>query len=178
MLSFPNAYCAAAFVFLCLTGSACTPTLNWREVRPEGGGVRVLFPCRPSLERRSVNLAGTDLSMQLSSCQAGGATYALALVPLNEEVQTESIVSAWKLTQVQNLNAVIREDGAWKIKNAGMRPEPTRRLLVGTLPDGEPMQQAVIFFTKDAHLFQATVMGPQLDPEAQAVFFESIQWLE
>ena len=40
--------------------SACTPTYNWREVRPEGSGVVLMMPCKPDSHARRVRLAGGD----------------------------------------------------------------------------------------------------------------------
>ena len=39
---------------------ACSPTLDWREARPEGSGVAALFPCRPDQHERTVRIAGAD----------------------------------------------------------------------------------------------------------------------
>ena len=32
--------------------AACTPTLDWREVRPEASGLVALFPCKPDRHAR------------------------------------------------------------------------------------------------------------------------------
>ena len=55
--------------------AACAPPFDWRDVRPEGSGVTMLFPCRPDRHERAVRIAGSELRMQMHSCTAAGATF-------------------------------------------------------------------------------------------------------
>ncbi len=57
---------------------ACSPALDWREVRPDGSAARVLFPCQPKSQTRQAALAGARMPMTLLSCEADGQTFALA----------------------------------------------------------------------------------------------------
>ena len=58
--------------------AACSPSLNWREVRPEGSDAVMMFPCKPQRFARQVPLAGGKVEMHLSSCTVEGVTYALS----------------------------------------------------------------------------------------------------
>ena len=58
---------------------ACSPTLDWREVQPEGAGAQLMFPCKPSTNVRTLQLAGARIPMALHACSAGQMTFALAV---------------------------------------------------------------------------------------------------
>ena len=55
---------------------ACSPALDWREARPAGSGVSLLFPCRPERqERTGPRSAPPCCRCSCDSCRAGGATF-------------------------------------------------------------------------------------------------------
>ena len=58
--------------------AACTPTLDWREVRPGAAEAVALFPCKPASHARELALAGQQVKLTLHACQAGDATWGLA----------------------------------------------------------------------------------------------------
>ena len=82
---------------------ACSPALDWREVRPEGSGVIALFPCRPDKHERPVRIAGAELRMQLHSCDAAGSTFSLAVVDGAEPVRVEPLLVALKASAAANI---------------------------------------------------------------------------
>jgi len=63
-----------------LTG--CAPTLDWREVRVDGGSLTALFPCRPERRVRDLVLAGAPLRMEMTSCAVAGTTFAATFADL------------------------------------------------------------------------------------------------
>ena len=74
----------SAVLALAAAAAACTPALDWREVRPEGAGLVALFPCKPDRQVRRLPLAGTVVEMSLWACSAAGATYAVAFADVGE----------------------------------------------------------------------------------------------
>ena len=53
----PYAWLAAATLAL----TACSPALDWRQVRPDDAGVEAMFPCKPLSHARTVPLAGQPI---------------------------------------------------------------------------------------------------------------------
>ncbi|NBQ91668.1 MAG: hypothetical protein EBQ88_09800 [Betaproteobacteria bacterium] len=71
-----------AAVLLLAQLSACSPALDWRDVRAQAVGLTMLFPCKPQTQSRSLEVAGRPWSATLWACDAGGMTFAaLALSP-------------------------------------------------------------------------------------------------
>jgi hypothetical protein len=74
--------------------SACTPTFNWRDVGFEQAPVSALLPCKPDRGSRPVQLAGYTVTMHMAGCEAGGATFAVALVQVADAQQTAAVLGA------------------------------------------------------------------------------------
>jgi hypothetical protein len=70
-----------AFVVVCVL-PACTPAFNWREVSFEGLPVLALLPCKPDRATRSVPLADGPQQMVMAGCEAGGATFTVAIIDM------------------------------------------------------------------------------------------------
>jgi hypothetical protein len=67
----------------------CTPALNWRDVAFDDLPVTALLPCKPDRGERSVPLAGANRQMVMAGCEAGGATFTVAVIRLDDSVQLE-----------------------------------------------------------------------------------------
>jgi len=49
--------------------AACSPELNWREVRADPTALTVLLPCKPDRGTRTVPLAGRDTPLNRLRCR-------------------------------------------------------------------------------------------------------------
>lgn len=156
--------------------TACTPALDWREVRPEVSGAVLLFPCKPSVEARPVMLAGASVPMRLVVCRADGVTWAVSYADVTDPTRVAPAIEALQAAARNNLGGMVETQRPWQVK--GMTPNPlAQRMRVrGKLPNGEAVVQETGFFSRGTWVFQATAMGERLDGEAVATFFDSIRW--
>lgn len=60
---------------LAACAAACSPTLDWREVSPPGGGFAVLLPGKPRHEARTIVLDGAEVTMRMVSVHADGLAF-------------------------------------------------------------------------------------------------------
>jgi hypothetical protein len=74
----------------------CTPAFNWREVSFDGLPVSALLPCKPDRGTRSVPLAGAPREMVMAGCQAGGATFTVAVVNAGDTAAAVQVTAALK----------------------------------------------------------------------------------
>jgi len=156
--------------------AACTPTLDWREVRPEGSGAVLLFPCKPSTEARTVALAGAPVSMRLVVCRADGLTWALTYADVTDPARVAPAIEALRAAAQLNLGGTAEALGPMQVKGMTPNPQAQRVRLRGKLPSGEAVVQESGFFSRGTWVYQATVLGTRLDGEAVASFFDSIRW--
>jgi YD repeat-containing protein len=165
---------------------ACSPRLNWREVRPpDAQGLELSFPCRPTTQSRQVrlpNLAGQPVKMYVMTCEADGVTWAVSYFDAGTPTRWRDALTAWQSALQDNLLAMsasskpmgrmqdLRMNLA-AIQIAGSTPHPDANTwwATGTRPvnltDGEPVGVRVWHFTKGLWVFQASVWAPALQPD-------------
>jgi hypothetical protein len=113
--------------WLLLALVACSPALDWREVRPADSDAVALFPCKPGRYARNVPLAGAKVEMRLASCTAQDMTYAIAYVTLVEPGQVTPALDQLRHAAAANIGATPAASD-WTIR--GMTPNPLAQRLV------------------------------------------------
>src|SRR5581483_8560839 len=72
-----------ALAALALTAAACSPELDWREVRSDEGAFVAVLPGKPSFEERELS-DRPGVVMHLWSARAGGALYGVGYANVPE----------------------------------------------------------------------------------------------
>jgi hypothetical protein len=162
-------------LLLCAALAGCSPTFDWREVRPEGSGAMLMLPCKPSSQSRRVRLAGEVVELTLVSCRTGGVTWALAFADVLDPARVGPALRALGQAAADNLGAAPGEPLPVQVQGATPHPDSMRRVLSGQLPDGQPVQEQVAVFSKGTRVFQASCVGAQLPPAAAETFFGGLQ---
>jgi hypothetical protein len=158
------------------TMTACAPTLDWRDVRPDGAGLSALFPCKPTGAARRLALAGTAVEMTLYACSAGDVTYAVGFADVGQPLLVEPALAELSAAAARNIGATVPTAVA-PLRIAGMTPNPRAgcQSLFGQLGDGRRVEVQVALFVRGTRVFQATIVGPRLDAVAIETFFGSLQ---
>ena len=116
-------------------GVACTPALNWREVRFESSDASVLMPCKPDQASRTIALQahgqGVPASLQLFGCEAGDMQFTFGQISLPPGVSASDAIHAWQQASLAPLNAAPSDavNDAFAVKGALLSPAPIRRRL-------------------------------------------------
>lgn len=161
---------------MAVLAAACSPTLDWREVRPAGSTAVALFPCKPASHARRVPLGGPTVEMTLYACSAADATYAVAFADVADPARVGPALDELARAAQAHLGP-----GASAASTAasvpGMTPHPraARWQLQGRLPDGRAVGEQVALFSHGTFVYQATVVGERLDAQALDVFFGSLR---
>ena len=154
---------------------ACTPALNWRELRPVGAGVQLRLPCKPSTFARPLQLQGVAVDWKLMACSAGEQTWGLAWGDLKDPALVTSALLDLRVTAQRNLAAPEAPTLPWAPPGATPNAQAARVRLQGKLPDGRPAAQELAVFARGTAIYQASVMGAQAVPEAAALYFASLR---
>ena len=165
-----------AMLMLVCAATACTPVLDWREVRPEGAGLVTLFPCKPAGYARRVPLAGMTVEMSLSACSAGAVTYAVGYVDIGQPQLVARALDELIAAAARNIGAT-RAQASTPLFVEGMTPNPQagRQAFAGQLSDGLRVEERVAVFVRGTRVYQATVVGARLDVEAVETFFGALR---
>jgi hypothetical protein len=165
----------AALVGLLLV-SACSPTLNWREVRLDAG-VTLLLPCKPDQAQKQVPLGAQPVTLSMRGCDAGGATFAVALAELPDAAQVPAVLSQWQAITLVNMKALPSSalPTALKVPGADAAPAPVLLQAQGQRADGSTIQGRAAYFAKGARVVQVVMYAPKISPEAAETFFTSLR---
>lgn len=159
--------------------AACSPTFNWRELRPEGTPLLVLMPCKPERAARTVPLAGAaDTELHMHSCDAAGLTFAVAWAELGDPGRVEAALREWPRASLAalRLDPQLAESAqaqwAFELRGASQ----ARGLVAqGSGPRGQAVQARSAYFAQGSKVFQAVVHGPDLPDGVTGTFFESLR---
>jgi hypothetical protein len=171
--------CAAAVVQL----TACSPTLDWRDVRLPAAGLTLLFPCKPQSQERVIGLAERDWSAALMVCDAGDLTFsALVLSPTTTDTTGSGASPAAALDALVQ-SAVQRwgpADGPAAAPAGLAIPAElgaiwARHRRGGT--DGQVVMTQAVFMASGDRLVQISVHGAALQQAALENFFGQLRRL-
>jgi len=153
----------------------CAPTLDWREVRPAGSQLLLLFPCKPSSQQRRVPLAGPPAMLTLHACSAGGQTWGLAVADVADPARVASALAALSASAMANIGAAPSKAANFTVRGATPSPASQRQLLQGKLPDGVRVTLHTAVFAHGTLVYQVSVLGEQETAEAADTFLEAVR---
>ena len=85
------------YAVLALAGlTACNPTFNWRDVRPEDTRLSLLMPCKPDKAQKTVPMGGQPTALLLLSCDAAGVTFAVAVADVKDASLVKDALVQWQ----------------------------------------------------------------------------------
>lgn len=165
---------AAGCLALGLVG-ACSPALDWREVRPEKASLLAMFPCKPQRQVRQLQLAGGDAAVQLLGCQADGITWGLSTADLGDADRVSAALAELRSARVRNLSGL--EEGMERLRLEGMAPadQALRFQVSGQRPDGTPLAEHSLVFSHGTRVYHAAVLGGAPTAEALEAFFGGLR---
>jgi hypothetical protein len=148
-------------LFRCLWGlvlivslGACSPALNWRDVRFDNARWTGWLPCKPDIAERPVNLGDQVAKLRLMGCEADGMDFTLAQLPLPATLSAVQAQQAWKQASLSSLQAsadVPSQD--WVLAGASSVMTPQRVVAQG----GQGLTARWAWFAYDGQLFQVAV---------------------
>jgi hypothetical protein len=162
--------CLATVLF-----AGCSPRLDWREIRPDGSAVSVLFPCKPDRFERQVPMLDARVSLRLASCAADGSTFAFSHFVAAGPGAVTTSMQALRTAVVANVGGGAPEFTSWSAPGATPNVGMARLRVAGTLPDGKAVVGHAVFFVDGLRVHQALVLGTEPPSEAVDTFFGSVK---
>lgn len=159
LLRLPLAFLAACAL------SACTPALDWREVRGTDAPFTVMLPAKPAVQTRRIELIGKQVTMTMTAASAEEATFAVASAQLPDAASAASALEAMKSALLANIDGSVRRQAALPSSygaSAGFDVEAAGK--PGPRTGGKALVLFARFVAKDRRVYQVAVVGP-----AQAV---------
>ena len=154
--------------------AACSPPLDWREVRIDDGGFVARFPCRPQRLSRSLTLAGYAVRMEMATCSDEGITYAASYVDVGDPRAVQPVLEALQRAAAANIGAASGVPSPFALRGATPSAAAARLAIVGRLPDGRLVQEHAAFFPRGMRVYQASLIGTAPAPAAIDGFFTGL----
>ena len=164
--------------------AACNPALNWRETRIKDTALVAMLPCKPDAGARVVPLGGRNVSLHMTGCDAGGATFAVAHANLDQPGTAPAVLAQWRAATLANMGAVSSRDvpiGLSPGGRAGTTASAASNALVlvtahGRRKDGSTVAMQGAWFAKDAQVFHAVVYAERISPDVTEAFFSGLRF--
>jgi len=159
-----------------LGGLACSPALNWREVRLEA--LSALLPCKPDRAVRTVQLADQALEMGMAGCEAQGALFAISHVRVANQEAVEPTLQAWRVSALQRTQLVAANAAAPGPSTLPDRSGKGSGAILetqGQQPDGSPVHAQLTWLVVGQDIFHAAVYAPYLTAEMTEPFFSELR---
>ena len=157
---------------------ACSPSFNWREVRPENTRLHLLLPCKPDKAQKVVPLGGQATTLSMLGCDAGGATFAVAVAELGNAADAGSVLALWQDLTLANMKAEpdSRQLIAHKVSGASLSAPVVRVQAQGRRADGSAVSGQAAYFAQGPQVFQVVMYAPKIAPDVAETFFSSLKF--
>ena len=167
--------------------AACSPTFNWRDVRPEDTTLAALMPCKPDSAQRKVALGNRPVVIRLLGCDAGGVTFALAVADVGDASGTAAALAQWQNVTLVNMKALPVEspEGArsqrasttapLRVRGAALQPPGVQVTASGQRADGAAVHSQAAYFVHGTQVFQAVIYAVHIKADVAETFFSSLK---
>ena len=165
----------ALAVFAGLGLAACSPALNWREVRPASAPLALLLPCKPDQGSRTVPFAGRETPLQMVGCEAAGMTFAVAHADIAPDADPAVVLRQWSALSLSHIGAQGAQEQPASVPGAAMA---WRLRATGRRPDGSAVLTEALYFAQGQRVYQAVLYagaGTRDQREAADTFLASLK---
>ena len=111
-------------------------------------------------------------------CEAGGATFAVAVADLGDATKTAPVLAQWQSLTLANMRADPGTSQVLALRLPGAAAEPSPRLVKsqGQRADGTAVSGQAAYFAQGSQVFQAVIYAAQITPEVAETFFTSLKF--
>jgi hypothetical protein len=151
-----------------LFSAACSPGLNWRDVRPTKLPLLALFPCKPDDAERRLPLGDKTVLMRMLSCEAEGATFTLAYADTKPDPDPRlgETLALWQAATLRQAKATAPTELAFSLKGALALPQSVKIIAQGRKPDGSALSVHAVWFAVGSTVVQAAIYSSSPDAAA------------
>lgn len=157
--------------------AACSPALDWRDVRPKDVNILLTYPCKPEQIAQDVILAGQKVKMSMTGCVADKMTFALAHARLPSPALAAQALGQLHQAAVGNVRGTVTASAPAAVRNATPGLADSLDLgITGQSPDGKPVRERVLLFSQGSSVYQVTAFAPTdtFKDEAAQTFAQSV----
>lgn len=173
--SSPTASRLAPALLAAALAAGCSPTHDWREIRPEGAALVVLMPCRPDRrEQAGLPLGGGPADVAVWSCRAGDASFSLTRASVADPARVAPVAAALRAALLERPGTRRLDEAPYVVPGATPNTGALATRFEARAPDGHPVVGRVALFVHGLSVLQLTLLADRPVPDAvDATFFAS-----
>ncbi|WP_226936269.1 hypothetical protein [Janthinobacterium sp. GW458P] len=160
--------------------SACSPKFDWRDYRSPDARFTALFPSKPAVLTREIDLDGKKVSLTMTASEIDGNTFAIGNAVLDSSEQAQAALPVMKTALLKNINGVVRSEklaSAASSTAAGSHQRSSLAIEATGTQQGKPVLLVGRFVAQDKHIFQIIIVGEEskLSRETIDTFMDSVK---
>lgn len=162
--------------------AACSPSYNWRDYSSQEAPFRVMFPDKPAVHKRKIDIDGMAVEMTMTAVDVDGTTYAVGSAEAPDAAKAQAALAAMKTALVRNIGATVTKEKVAAAASAGSAGSTQRASIdieASGVQNGAPMKLVGHFESRDKRFYQVIVIGKEkaMSPERTDQFISSFQLL-
>jgi hypothetical protein len=142
--------------------AACSPPYNWRDYSSQDAPFRVMFPDKPSVHKRTIDVGGMPVEMTMTAVSVNGVTYAVGSAQAPDADKAAAALAAMKTALVRNIGATVNKEksaAAAAANEAGKSQSAAIDIEASGAQNGTPMKLIGHFESRDKRFYQVIVIG-------------------
>lgn len=160
--------------------SACSPKFDWRDYRSPDAQFTALFPGKPSVLTREIDLDGKKVSLTMTASEVDGNTFAIGSAVLDSTEQAQAALPAMQKALLKNINGVVRSEksaSAASSTAAGSHQRSSLSIEATGTQQGKPVLLVGRFVAQDKRIFQVIILGEEskLSRDTIDTFMDSVK---
>jgi hypothetical protein len=160
--------------------AACSPSYNWRDYSSQDAPFRVMFPAKPDVHKRKIDIDGMPVEMTMTGVDIDGTMYAVGSAEAPDAARAQAALGAMKTALVRNIGATVTKEKATAAATASGSGHSQRSSIdieATGAQNGTPMKLVGHFEARDKRFYQVIVMGKEksMSQERTDQFISSFQ---
>ncbi|MEG1051931.1 MAG: hypothetical protein RSF79_07770 [Janthinobacterium sp.] len=160
--------------------SACSPKFDWRDYRSPDAQFTALFPGKPAVLTREIDLDGKKVSLTMTASEVDGATFAIGSAVLDSAEQAQAALPAMQMALLKNINGTVRSEksaSAASSTAAGRHQRSSLSVEATGTQQGKPVLLVGRFVAQDKRIFQIIILGEEskLSRDTIDTFMDSVK---
>jgi len=142
--------------------SACSPVFDWREYRSPDAPFTAVFPGKPAVLAREINLDGQQVQLIMTASEAEGNTFAVGTAVMTSAALAQAALPAMQAALLRNIKGQVLEEkssSASSSGSSGTHQKTTLNIRATGSRNGQPVQLVGRFTARDTRIYQIIIVG-------------------
>ncbi|UCE32652.1 MAG: hypothetical protein JSW68_07130 [Burkholderiales bacterium] len=168
-----------------ILAAGCAPEYNWREIRAEPQGFRVMLPGKPATMTRRIDLDGMPVEMSMHGAKVRDTSFTVAMAGLSDASGATGAraMAAMRAAMTRNIQGRELASGMTQVElvdasGAARGIVPALWIEVAGMMRERPASMLARFSVLGDRAYQWVVLGYEIDREQALTFLDSLKLMQ